>query len=151
MSSQNCVLSPQNTHCAGLPTYRGGPRFRIWNLTHLVYPSAGGLHSAVDLCVEEDVSVLKDVDLDPKWICITGWAGRWPLDRPSLEWTYNQVLLVACRFWTFPCCLGGVNLLAFTLPPNRVVERPLPIVGREWGVATGRTHRRNTSWGSIRT
>ena len=149
MSSQNCVLSPQNTHCAGLPTYRGGPRLRIWNLTHLVYPSAGGLHSAVDLCVEEDVSVLIKVDLGPKGKCFTGWSGRWPLDQLSREWTYTQIPQVTCRSWPFSCCLKGVNLLSFTLLPNRVVGRPLPIAGLEWGVATRRTHRPNTSWGSI--
>ena len=54
----------------------GGTRFHVWNLTHLVYPSAGGLHSSVDSDGEEDVSVLIDVDLGPRWICFTGWAGR---------------------------------------------------------------------------
>ena len=88
-----------------------------------MYPSAGGLHSSVDSDGEEGVLVLIDVDMGPKWICFVGWAGRWPLDRPIREWTYNQVLQVACRSWTFPCCLSGVKLLASTLLPERVVGR----------------------------
>ena len=129
---------------------RGGVhRFRVWSLTHFVYLSAGGLHSSVHLGGEEDVSVLIEVKMSPKWTCFTGWAGRWPLDRPSREWTHNQILQVACRFYPFPCCLRGINLLAFTFRPNHVVGRPFPIVGLEWGVATRRTHSPNTSWGSI--
>ena len=45
---------------------RGGVlRFHVWTLTHLVYPSAGGLHSLVDSDREEDVSILREVDLAP--------------------------------------------------------------------------------------
>ena len=69
-----------------------------------------------------------------KWICFTGWAGRWPLDRLNRDWTYNQVLQVDCHSCHFPCCLRVVNLLAFSLPPNRVIGRPLPIAGLEGGV-----------------
>ena len=89
------------------------------------------MHSSVYSDGEEDVCVLREVDLGPKWICFTGWAGRWPLDRLSREWAYNQVLQVACRSWPFPCCLRGINLLAFNLLPKCVVGRPLPIAGPE--------------------
>ena len=100
-------------------------------MTHLVYPSAGGSHSSIDSDGGVDVSILIEVYLGPKWICFTGWAGRWPLDRLSREWAYNQVLQVACRSWPFPCCLRGINLLAFNLLPKCVVGRPLPIAGPE--------------------
>ena len=68
-------------------------------------PVAGGLYSSVDSDGEDDVLVLIEVDLGPKWICSTGWAGRCPLDRTSQEWTYNQVLQVACRSWPLLCSL----------------------------------------------
>ena len=133
VSSQNCVLSPQNTHCTGLPTYGWLARFRVWNLTHLVCLSAGGLHSSVDLGGKEDVSVLREVYLGPKWICFTGWAGRWPLDRLSRECTYNQFLQVACHSWPFPCCIRGVNLLTFTLARQLLGRETALIAGREGG------------------
>ena len=43
---------------------------------------------------------------NPKWICFTGWTGRWLLYRLSREWAYNQVLQVACRPWPFSFISG---------------------------------------------
>ena len=80
------------------------------------------------------MSVLKEVDLGGlEWICFTRWASRWPLDRPSREWTYNEFLQGACRPWPLPWWLRGVNHLAFTLLPDLYVGRPLPIADL-WGV-----------------
>ena len=92
-----------------------------------MYPSAGGLHSSVDSERAEDVSVLRGEYLGFKWTCLT----RWPLYGLSREWAYNQFLQVACLPWHFSCYPRGVNLLAFTLLPNRVVGRRLPIVSLE--------------------
>ena len=39
---------PPKSHYAGLPTYWRVPRCRVYTLVHLLYPSAGGLHSSVD-------------------------------------------------------------------------------------------------------
>ena len=63
---KKCVSSLQNTNCAGLPTYGGGTRFHVWTLTHLVYPSAGELHFSVDSDGEQDVPVLREVNLGPR-------------------------------------------------------------------------------------
>ena len=71
MDFQNCVEVPYNIHCSGLPTYGGVSRFRVWNLTHLVYQSAGGSHSSVDSDGVEDVLVLREVYRGPKWIYFT--------------------------------------------------------------------------------
>ena len=51
----NGVMSPQNTHCDSLPTLGKIPRCRVWTVTRLVYPSAGGLHSSVDSDGDGDV------------------------------------------------------------------------------------------------
>ena len=58
----------------------GGTPVPCMDLDPVVYPSAGGLHSSVDLGEEGDTSVLTEVEMGPKWICFTGWAGRWPID-----------------------------------------------------------------------
>ena len=42
-----------------------------------------------------------------EWICFTLWAGRWPLNRPSRELTYIQILQGDCRSRPFSCLYQG--------------------------------------------
>ena len=59
-------VEPPKHSLRGTAYLRRIPRFRVWTLTHLVYPSAGGLHASVDSDGEEDASVLNGVDLGPQ-------------------------------------------------------------------------------------
>ena len=65
MFFQNYVMSPKTLTVPDSWLRGGGiPRLRVWALTLLVYPSAGGLHSSVDSDGDEDVLVLRDVDME---------------------------------------------------------------------------------------